>query len=54
MLLMAFLLVLLIGFLAGCVVGVVLGHDIAVAQQERSQTTDLTVGAEMADEFPAV
>lgn len=39
------------GFLIGAVVGVVLGHDIAVARQERKKTPDLTVEAVRAGEW---
>ena len=39
------------GFLIGAMVGTVLGHDIAVARQERKKTPDLKVKAIRAGEW---
>lgn len=38
------------GFLIGAVVGIVLGHDIAVARQDRKKTPDLTTKAVRAED----
>ena len=48
--LMALLTCTMGGFLIGAVVGIVLGHDIAVARQDRKKTPDLTTKAVRAED----